>query len=101
MFSTISNSNAIPALYKRDPPLDTLAAWTYYWQDLLSAVTWILLVIPLVGLILNWLGKFLKSQQEIEISKPRQGIIWLAIYFTGSYLICSALLNEDTHYIMS
>ena len=101
LFSTISNSNAIPALYEGDPPLDTLAAWTYYWQDLPSAVTWILLVIPLVGLILNWLGKFPKSQQEIEISKPRQGIIWLAIYFTGSYLICSALLNKDTRYIMS
>jgi 4-amino-4-deoxy-L-arabinose transferase-like glycosyltransferase len=101
LFSTIRNSNVIPASYEGDPPLNTLAAWTYYWQDLPSAVTWILLVVPLVGLILNGLGKFTKSTQEIEISKLRQGIIWLAIYFIGSYLICSAILNKDTRYIMS
>lgn len=101
LFSTIHNSNGIPASYEGDPPLNTLAAWTYYWQDLPSAVTWILLVVPLVGLILNGLGKFPKSKQEIEISKLRQGIIWLAIYFIGSYLICSAIFNKDTRYIMS
>ncbi len=101
LFSTISNSNAIPASYEGDPPLNTLAAWTYYWQDLPSAVTWVLLLVPLVGLILNGLGKFPTNKQEIEISKTRQGIIWLAIYFIGSYLICSAIFNKDTRYIMS
>ena len=31
--------------------LNTLAAWTYYWQDLPSAVSWPLLVVPLVGIL--------------------------------------------------
>ncbi|WP_267384265.1 phospholipid carrier-dependent glycosyltransferase [Cyanobacterium sp. uoEpiScrs1] len=101
LFSTINNSNTIPASYEGDPPLNTLAAWTYYWQDLPSAVTWILLVIPLVGLILNWLGMFPDNKQKIETSKLRQGIVWLAIYFIGSYLICSSIFNKDTRYIMS
>ncbi|HAC65302.1 MAG TPA: phospholipid carrier-dependent glycosyltransferase [Cyanothece sp. UBA12306] len=101
LFSTISNSNAIPATYEGDPPLNTVAAWTYYWQDLPLAITWILLIVPLVGLLLQLLGKFPKNNEKIESQKAIQSIGWLAIYFIGSYLICSAIFNKDTRYIMS
>ena len=101
IFSTIQNSNEIPATYEGDPPLNTIEAWTYYWQDLPSAIGWILLLVPLVGLLLNLLGKFPKTEQAIDRKQAIQGIRWLAIYFVGSYLICSAIFNKDTRYIMS
>lgn len=101
LFSTISNSNSIPATYEGDPPLNTLAAWTYYWQDLPLAVSWVLLLVPLVGLILNSLGRFPKNNNNLEHKKAIESIGWLAVYFVGSYLVCSAIFNKDTRYIMS
>ncbi|MDJ0658339.1 MAG: phospholipid carrier-dependent glycosyltransferase [Crocosphaera sp.] len=101
LFSTIENSNAIPATYEGDPPLNTLAAWTYYWQDLPLAIGWVLLLVPLVGLLLHLLEKFPKDQDKIENKKVIHSLRWLGVYFAGSYLICSAIFNKDTRYIMS
>ncbi|MGK7954811.1 MAG: phospholipid carrier-dependent glycosyltransferase [Crocosphaera sp.] len=101
LFSTVQNSNAIPATYEGDPPLNTLAAWTYYWQDLPLAVGWVLLLVPMVGLLLHLLRRFPKSKDNIDNKKAIQSIQWLGIYFVGSYLICSAIFNKDTRYIMS
>ncbi len=100
LFSTAQNSNVIPATYEGDPALNTLAAWTYYWQDLPSAISWILLIVPVVGLLLHLLVKFPNKYQEVESKKAIQGIAWLSLYFLSSYLICSAILNKDTRYIM-
>ncbi len=58
LFSAQQNAVVIPALKEGDPPLNTLAAWTYYWNDLPRAVSWPLLVVPLVGLLLHWSGVF-------------------------------------------
>ncbi|MDJ0728987.1 MAG: phospholipid carrier-dependent glycosyltransferase [Crocosphaera sp.] len=101
LFSTIENSNAIPATYEGDPPLNTIAAWTYYWQDLPLAIGWVLLLVPVVGLLLHLLGRFSKNKESIDNKKVIHGIRWLGIYFIGSYLICSAIFNKDTRYIMS
>ncbi|MGB5768393.1 MAG: phospholipid carrier-dependent glycosyltransferase [Crocosphaera sp.] len=101
LFSTVQNSNAIPATYEGDPPLNTLAAWTYYWQDLPLAIGWVLLLVPLVGLLLHLLGRFPKSNDNLDSKRVIKGIQWLAIYFIGSYLVCSAIFNKDTRYIMS
>jgi len=107
-----------------DPPLNTLAAWTVYWQDLPVAVSWPLLVVPLVGLLLHWFLYLLRlgqvelrnrqhqdktahsgssnttyqppfSQQNTKNSLP-----WLTIFLVASYLICSAIVNKDRRYIM-
>ncbi|WP_107668363.1 phospholipid carrier-dependent glycosyltransferase [Cyanothece sp. BG0011] len=101
LFSTVQNSNAIPATYEGDPPLNTIAAWTYYWQDLPLAVGWVLLLVPGVGLLLHLLGKFPKDKDNIENKKVIESMKWLGVYFVGSYLICSAIFNKDTRYIMS
>lgn len=101
LFSTVQNSNAIPATYEGDPPLNTIAAWTYYWKDLPLAIGWVLLLVPLVGLLLQLLGKFPKKEQIVDSKKAISGLRWLAVYFVGSYLICSAIFNKDTRYIMS
>ncbi|MEA5508614.1 phospholipid carrier-dependent glycosyltransferase [Crocosphaera sp. UHCC 0190] len=101
LFSTVQNSNAIPATYEGDPPLNTLAAWTYYWQDLPLAMGWVLLIVSLVGLLLHLLGKFPGINEDVDSQRAIKGIQWLGIYFVGSYFVCSAIFNKDTRYIMS
>ena len=93
LFSTIRNSNDIPATYEGDPPLNTLSAWTFYWNDLPSATGFTPLLIPLVGLLLYLAKRFLKPKQNIESKEDIQSLKWLGIYLTGSYLICSAIFK--------
>ncbi|PSB01434.1 glycosyltransferase family 39 protein [Merismopedia glauca] len=52
VLSAFGNANVTPARLEGDPPLNTLAAWTHYWNDLPSAVSWVLLLVPIVGLLL-------------------------------------------------
>ena len=100
LFSTIRNSNDIPATYEGDPPLNTLDAWTFYWHDLPSAIGFITLLIPLVGLFLYLLERFLKPKHNVNNKKYIESFQWLGVYFFGSYLICSAIFNKDSRYIM-
>ncbi|MEM8781177.1 MAG: phospholipid carrier-dependent glycosyltransferase, partial [Cyanobacteria bacterium P01_G01_bin.49] len=58
-------------------------------------------LVPLVGLLLHLLGRFPKNHQKIDSKTAIKSIQWLAVYFVGSYLICSAIFNKDTRYIMS
>ncbi|HEY9669434.1 MAG TPA: phospholipid carrier-dependent glycosyltransferase, partial [Coleofasciculaceae cyanobacterium] len=58
LFSSYQNAIVVPGIEEGDPPLNTLAAWTYYWNDLPRAVSWPLLLVPIVGLLLYWSGLF-------------------------------------------
>lgn len=100
LFSTIQNSNSIPASLEGDPPLNTLAAWTYYWQDLPFAVSWVLLIVPIVGLLLHLWGRFPQDKDGIDSKTAGRGLAWLALYFCGAYLVCSAIYNKDSRYIL-
>lgn len=97
---------AAAAILEGDPPLNTIAAWTYYWYDLPSAVSFPLLVVPLVGLLLQsflLLSGFLKKKRIFRVDGSRStasNLGWLALYLIGSYLICSAIVNKDLRYIM-
>jgi 4-amino-4-deoxy-L-arabinose transferase-like glycosyltransferase len=51
LFSTSHNANATPATAEGDPPLNTWAAWTFYWRQLRESVSWVLLLVPLVGFL--------------------------------------------------
>ena len=99
LFSTVQNSNAIPAALEGDPAINTLNAWVYYWNDLPGAISWCLLLIPIVGLLLTLLG-YLPKSKDIPREKLRKSLLWLTIYWIGSYLICSAITNKDARYIM-
>ncbi|NER50983.1 MAG: phospholipid carrier-dependent glycosyltransferase [Symploca sp. SIO1A3] len=127
-FSAHQSGIVSAAATEGDPPLNTLAAWTVYWQDLPAAVSWPLLVIPLVGLLLHWLRCLLRlgqvqlknrqHQDQAEYSgtsntadKPSfsqqkgkhpllNSLPWLTIFLVGSYFICSAIVNKDRRYIM-
>jgi 4-amino-4-deoxy-L-arabinose transferase-like glycosyltransferase len=101
------NANVDPATSEGDPPVNTLAAWTYYWNDLPRALTVPLLIVPLVGLILAWSGRFSAfrdrpSTSPTHASQPNTAIAfrWLALFLVSAYLILSAIFNKDHRYVM-
>ena len=111
LFSAQQNAIVTSAIKEGDPPLNTLAAWTYYWNDLPSAVSWPLLLIPLVSLLLYGLrvfpalGKGVKgdrssADRENATHGTASKFRWLALFLVSSYLVCSAIVNKDLRYIM-
>ncbi|BFM39083.1 hypothetical protein OLK001_10090 [Synechocystis sp. LKSZ1] len=100
LFSTAQNSNAIPASLEGDPPINSWAAWVYYWNDLPLAVTWVWLIVPLVGLLLHLLGRFPQKTNDLSLKQVLPGLLWLGLYVGGTYLVCSALYNKDSRYIL-
>ncbi|HEY9601690.1 MAG TPA: phospholipid carrier-dependent glycosyltransferase [Allocoleopsis sp.] len=71
--STPQNSVIGPAAAEGDPAINTLAAWTYYWNDLPRAVSWPLLLVPVVGLLLYWIVPPFRKQansSKSEYSNP-------------------------------
>ncbi len=77
------------ALAEGDPALNTVQAWTYYWHLLPQQISWVLLIIPLVGLLL-----FGMRLNQIKFSSFR----WLALFILGGYLLCSLNINKDFRY---
>jgi 4-amino-4-deoxy-L-arabinose transferase-like glycosyltransferase len=117
------------AIAEGDPPLNTIEAWTFYLKDLPYVVSWLLLVVSIVGLLLYWrraavripgLGKQaaepldpnkLKHDQTKPDSRHRQqreainstlwrSVRWLAVFLIGAYLLCSLNINKDSRYVM-
>ncbi len=79
------------AALEGDPPLNTLAAWTYYLADLPQLLSWPLLLVPLVGLLLyGWR----------DTPRRRQSWLWLGGSWLGAYLLCSLLVNKDSRYVL-
>ena len=109
ILSAEQNAIVVPAMIEGDPPLNTLAAWTYYWNDLPRAVSWPLLVVPLVGLVLYCCRLLIgvKSENRQDTLRRVDGspstaskFRWLALFLIASYLICSAIVNKDLRYTM-
>ncbi|NET59400.1 MAG: phospholipid carrier-dependent glycosyltransferase [Symploca sp. SIO2E6] len=126
-FSAHQSGIVSAAAAEGDPPLNTLAAWTVYWRDLPAAVSWPLLIVPIVGLLLHWLRPLLgwgsrgrgvganpssidsgasnaTVQTPVSPQHTQQPLVnslpWLTIFLVASYFICSAIVNKDTRYIM-
>ena len=110
-FSAEQRGIANAAIVEGDPPLNTLAAWTYYWNDLPRAVSWPLLVVPLVGLLLQGCRLLLRFGKRTKRDRTQLDRVdttrstaskfrWLAVFLIASYLICSAIVNKDQRYIM-
>ena len=78
------------AIAEHDPALNTIGAWTYYWQVLPTQVSWLLLIVPIVGLIIY--KRFSREQ------KPSFG--WLAVFWVGAYFLCSLNINKDNRYVL-
>jgi len=78
------------AIAEGDPPLNTLAAWTYYWEILPYQVSWLLLLVPIIGILLYWKRK----------EKYHTSLAWLAIFWLGAYFLCSLNINKDERYVL-
>lgn len=98
-FSILENTNVRSAQVEGDPLLNTFAAWIYYWQDLPAAVSWVLLLVPLVGLVLWFVGLLPGRKSALNRDGTVAKRSWLLAYIVGSYLLWSAVVNKDPRYI--
>ncbi|MGJ5672677.1 MAG: phospholipid carrier-dependent glycosyltransferase [Nostochopsis sp.] len=96
------------AIAEGDAPLNTLQAWTYYWQQLPEHISLPLLVIPIFALLLYW-GRSVENREIKKIStshrsrsdtSPLPSLKWLAIFFIGAYLLSSLNPNKDPRYVL-
>lgn len=90
------------AIAEGDPPLHTLAAWTFYPGLLPHHVSIPLLLVPIVGLLL-WLVKRRFKGLRANVALPNadgQTLRWLAIFWVGAYVFCSLNINKDFRYVL-
>jgi 4-amino-4-deoxy-L-arabinose transferase-like glycosyltransferase/cytochrome c-type biogenesis protein CcmH/NrfG len=93
------NANVKSAIAEGDPPLDTPAAWFHYLLDLPKAVSLPLLAVSLAGLGFGLLRS--KGDRTVPpYPNALSPVRWLLVFFLGSYLVWSAVLNKDHRYIM-
>ncbi|NET10969.1 MAG: phospholipid carrier-dependent glycosyltransferase, partial [Symploca sp. SIO2B6] len=114
--SAVFNSNIRSARIEGDPGWDTLAGWLYYWQQLPQAISYPLLVVPIVGLILGLIssirdhdvGSSSPTQSTVApsslpaptLSTPLHSFLFLSLFLVSIYAIWSAIANKDSRYIM-
>ena len=77
------------AIAEGDPALNTLAAWTYYWKILPYQLSWLLLLVPIVGLLL-----YRKNSAHLR------SLAWLGVFWIGGYLLSSLNINKDARYVL-
>ncbi|MGI0494039.1 phospholipid carrier-dependent glycosyltransferase [Alkalinema pantanalense CENA528] len=97
------------AIAEGDPPLNTIAAWTYYLQLLPAHVTYPLLLVAIAGLVFyskrvvtlvpstsqDILDKSIRQQRYQQWWRSTR---WLLIFIGGAYLLCSLNVNKDLRY---
>ncbi len=92
------------AIVKGDPGLNTVAAWTYYWEALPHEVSWLLLLVPIVGLLLYWKRSADSSPRPLLARGAMEARIsslgWLAVFWVGGYLLSSLNINKDDRYVL-
>jgi 4-amino-4-deoxy-L-arabinose transferase-like glycosyltransferase len=102
------------AIAEGDAPLNTLQAWTYYWEQLPEQVSLPLLVVAIFALLIYWghsskdaltgrvrdTEKFFITSVHQTVS-PVSSLRWLAIFLVGAYLLSSLNPNKDPRYVLS
>lgn len=83
------------AIIEGDPALNTIDAWTYYFKVLPYFLSWVLLLVPLVGLLMAWL--YWKKKQQVSTNNQW---FWLSLFLVGGYLLNSLNINKDARYIL-
>ncbi len=96
MLTSVKRATIVSAIAEGDPPLHTLEAWTYYWELLPYHLSWVLLIIPLVGYLL-----YLFYPQFLSKPINFAGLRWLAIFWLGGYFLSSLNMNKDFRYTLS
>lgn len=85
------------AIIEGDPALNTLDAWTYYFKVLPYFLSWVLLLIPLVGFLMSWL--YWRKQYKLNPNSASKWF-WLGLFLLGGYLLSSLNINKDARYIL-
>lgn len=90
------------AIAEGDPALNTLDAWIYYLKVLPYLLSWLLLLIPVVGLLIYLLRKyfFQRNYKSNSVYEYPQAWLWLGIYLVGGYLLSSLNINKDARYVL-
>ena len=82
------------AILEGDPPLTSPDAWTFYAQVLPYFLSWVLLLVPVVGLLISLRHR----KTEDKVNRPVW--IWLGVFLLGGYLLSSLNINKDARYIL-
>lgn len=113
--SAAFNSNSRSAEIEGDPAWNTLAGWTHYWQQLPQAISYPLLIVPIVGLLFasfRAVSSILTPQSlnnspaseaftaSTKYPNFRASFLWLGLCLLSTYVIWSAIANKDSRYIM-
>ena len=88
--SAAFNSNSRSAEIEGDPTWETLAGWTHYWQALPQAISYPLLIVPIVGLLFalfRGIQNFWSSSDSLDSPAPPlphspaplKSFLWLAL----------------------
>jgi len=113
---TLTGSTNRGAVAEGDPALTSLAAWTYYAEQLPRALTWGLLLVPLVGFALRALARWKllppfadatdresgvgNRDRQAPTLRIRAPLLWLLWFWGGAYAVNSAFFNKDLRYVM-
>ncbi|HEY9837311.1 MAG TPA: hypothetical protein V6D27_10480, partial [Vampirovibrionales bacterium] len=97
------------AVTEGDPAIYTLPAWTFYAKQLPHHVSWPFLVVPIAGFVFYWWrsrGDRPFTPLQAELQNPvwrthfNSPFKWLAIFWVGSYVLFSLILNKDFRYVL-
>ncbi|MCT7955698.1 phospholipid carrier-dependent glycosyltransferase [Laspinema palackyanum] len=97
------------AVVEGDPAIYTLPAWTFYGEQLPDHVSWPFLVVPLAGFVFYWWrsrGDRHLTELTANLENPvwkshfNSPFKWLAIFWAGSYILFSLILNKDFRYVL-
>jgi 4-amino-4-deoxy-L-arabinose transferase-like glycosyltransferase len=88
------------AIAEGQPPLNTLEAWLYYGKISPYLLSWVLLLVPIVGILLYWRRRELRSKAGENAPSPSRSLRWLMVFCVGGYLLSSLNLNKDARYIL-
>jgi 4-amino-4-deoxy-L-arabinose transferase-like glycosyltransferase len=100
MFTSGKRATIDSALLEGDPPLHTLGAWTYYFQVLPYYLSWVLLLVPIVGFLLSQFYWRRRTSEDNSTLSPREKWLWLGIFLLGGYFLSSLNINKDARYIL-
>jgi len=113
ILSSSKRATVDSAIAEGDSPLWSLNAWTYYLKLLPELVSLPLLLVPLIGFLFFWRRSRVSSQpfgepdhspkpkayQQQIYRRSQRSLLWLLVFWGGSYVLSSLNLNKSDRYV--